>query len=65
MTNSDFDAASDYRNQFAFGTAEEKAVTGLLNLLTENDTFAYARQWRIHRAATRSASAQQPSEGTP
>ena len=46
----DFEAAMNYRDQFTFGTAEEEAVTGLINLLTANDTFTYARRWRIHRS---------------
>ena len=49
----DFDAVLDYRNQFTVGTPEWEALTGLINLLIDMDTFTHAMHSHLrHEAAS-------------
>lgn len=47
----DFDAALAYRDQFTFGTPEYQALTGLINLFIDSDTFTHAMRSRLRDEA--------------
>ena len=47
MADTRFDEVFAYRRQYEFGSPEYEAVTGLIDLCTENDIFSEASAFRF------------------